>query len=518
MPSQGVVVASADPDDPDHWDNFHKKNRHQGYDSKRKQPARQQPPLRLLVVGDSLAAGVGIRESCTPILPAAIASTLSRELNGRVIYWKCVGTPGASSSLLVNDIYHLDDDESLFQPAMLKSLRDWQRESKVRAQQRMAEARDVALEWWEHRNDEDYYFDEETQKEPESIDPKSPQNPVLRWLNARRHQVQRDLKGLGRVVRTFDPRRKDDQKQIQALLKQQTLERQLTRRRTVDPELVGPYDIAVVLTGLNDLKDAFLPFMMSAQRKRELKDAQAERGDSTPLVRILHALEDKMNITLPLPIRRRFTLDEDGEHPDLVKQKGRPEAEKPKISSSVKRRHEPLIVFPALPIEPIEPNQRAPLNWFVRPIIHAMERNKQRLAEMYPGLVVFIEAPSREVFRQIEKKEGPLWDGNGEGIILLELSDNAHRQESNNLKSKTEMLMREHYKSWFVDAEEVVDDEEEFTATFSSGDRDAHNQYRVQTDGVIPVPTDSGHPTHVGASLISCDGIHPNDAGYVWWA
>jgi hypothetical protein len=44
-------------------------------------------PLRLLVVGDSLAAGVGVTKSGTPVLPEAIAKTLSSALGGRAVYW-----------------------------------------------------------------------------------------------------------------------------------------------------------------------------------------------------------------------------------------------------------------------------------------------------------------------------------------------------------------------------------------------------------------------------------------------
>lgn len=51
-------------------------------------------PLRLLVVGDSLAAGVGISKSGTPVLPESIARSLSKASGGRAVYWTCVGTPG----------------------------------------------------------------------------------------------------------------------------------------------------------------------------------------------------------------------------------------------------------------------------------------------------------------------------------------------------------------------------------------------------------------------------------------
>lgn len=54
----------------------------------------QDRPLRLLVVGDSLAAGVGISKSGIPVLPESIARALSKAFGGRAVYWTCVGTPG----------------------------------------------------------------------------------------------------------------------------------------------------------------------------------------------------------------------------------------------------------------------------------------------------------------------------------------------------------------------------------------------------------------------------------------
>jgi hypothetical protein len=47
-------------------------------------------PLHLLVIGDSLAAGVG-STSGTPILPEAIARTLSAALGGLPVLWECHG-------------------------------------------------------------------------------------------------------------------------------------------------------------------------------------------------------------------------------------------------------------------------------------------------------------------------------------------------------------------------------------------------------------------------------------------
>ncbi len=59
----------------------------------RKEKLQKQSPLRIFVVGDSLAAGVG-STSGTPVLPEAIAKSLSKALGGRPVHWTCHGTPG----------------------------------------------------------------------------------------------------------------------------------------------------------------------------------------------------------------------------------------------------------------------------------------------------------------------------------------------------------------------------------------------------------------------------------------
>ena len=278
---------------------------------------------------------------------------------------------------------------------------------------------------------------------------------------------------------------------------------------------------AIVLTGLNDLKDTFLPFMMSAKKKREIEQAQRAQKEEnqSAFVRILHALEDKMDISIPAPLRRRLTLDKGIlEENDLLPVESVPQTVKtpePKQSPSAMR-HSPLVVFPALPIGPIEPSHRAPLSWFFVPIIRGMDFSKKKLAEAYPGLVLFVEAPSNEITAQAERREGPLWENGEEELVLLQISDSKTEEKRSNLLGKTELLMREHYRSWFMDAEEVVDDDEDFIATFSSNiDRSLsqNNQYQIQADGVSSWPATRYQPSHVGATLVSCDGMHPNDHG-----
>ena len=60
-------------------------------------PLRRKPrkrPLRLLMIGYSLATGVGVSRSSAPVLPESIARSLSAALGGRAVFWTCVAEPG----------------------------------------------------------------------------------------------------------------------------------------------------------------------------------------------------------------------------------------------------------------------------------------------------------------------------------------------------------------------------------------------------------------------------------------
>lgn len=56
--------------------------------------------LRLLLVGDSLACGVGQSVRVTPVMPEVISRELSRA-TGKAVYWTCHGESGASAGWYV---------------------------------------------------------------------------------------------------------------------------------------------------------------------------------------------------------------------------------------------------------------------------------------------------------------------------------------------------------------------------------------------------------------------------------
>lgn len=420
-----------------------------------------EPPLRVLVIGDSLAAGVGMKDSSVPMLPQAIAHTLSVALQGRPVYWTCVGTPGLSSTEVIEEIHNLDD----LPTPLIRQLKEWESEKVERAQVRLEAAKMRAKKLWEEHN------------EPVDIDEKDAPNPLARWWKVYRYRVARDFQNLRRVVN------QDEHDLERTHLQLEGRVTRMVRRNSLDPDFVNQYDVAVVLTGMNDLKDSFLPFMMPEKRMKMLKEYEKENGVDgmkARLNQIVEALKGSMKIRLP-----GDSNQEDDEEEKKKKKKGNVQR------SDTKQRRGPLVVFPALPIAPISMSQVSPLNWFLVPIIHGMDRNKRFLAEMYPEFVLFVESPDIRYFSDAEKNSHTSRsDGQAENI-MLKLHDIAKQA-----MDKVESLMDDHYKDWVVDTD----------------DRDDNFLYEIYIDEIIPL-SQKPMKAYPGATLVSPDGLHPNDQG-----
>ncbi len=474
---------SSNPHDPDHSDNISSGKRDMSNLSfnnkafKKAPDHRHEKPLRLLVIGDSLAAGVGIRESHSPILPDSLAQVLSQAMNGRAVFWTCIGTPGLPSALLIEDIRKLgshssgnaDQEIERNFPPVLNRLAQWQSESRERARKRLEAAQNSAEEWLEELSRDENKSDKEDGANGRRY---------RRWIMRKLKQdLQRALQRFRRMQLPIPP--------SEELQKR----RSLIRRTTLDPHVVGQYDIAVVLTGLNDIKDAFLPFMMSAERAREIRKAFESdpddqlRGFKGTLIRIVNALQRKMGIKIPLP--PILDIEESQSQTEHIRHVHR------------KRFGEhssyPLVVFPALPLIPIDPYQIAPLGWFFSFVFRRMDHVKFLMSRMYPDLVLFVDAPSKEAVAEIELGHGPLWDSFNRSVVLLHLNESSDVGR----KSAVEHLMRKHYHNWFLGAEETddlvfyefVDDEVEVSNYFN------------------------GIASSFGSTMVSCDGIHPSDHG-----
>lgn len=398
----------------------------------------QQRPLRLLVIGDSLAAGVGISKTGTPILPESIAKALSQNLGGRAVSWTCVGTPGATASQIVHDIFSLQQESNLLETKLV----EWQ-VTKRRAQ-----------EWLEDRK-------RQQGMNSDDIPSAAAANPIQKWW----FRAQRDVESFRSQV--LD---KKDVRVIAELLRERQLSFKERRMSKVDS---NEYDVAVVLTGLNDLKDFFLPFMtagVNSGTSNEARQHASNQGLKGELIRVLTALKEKMR--LPAAVGDNTTTND-----CMIQQRG------------------PLVVFPALPTSPMPLCQRAPLSWFTVPLLEMIDNHKRRLAESFPAFVLFVEPPSVDSVTDMEAGRGPIFASRKAEQVLLEITDVTKKA-----KDKVEAMMRQHYQRLTNDLEE----KDETT------DQDVYHQ--GCHDHLL---ASSNHTP--GSTLMAADNIHPNDEGYDFW-
>ncbi|CAB9506950.1 expressed unknown protein [Seminavis robusta] len=466
MPCSGAVVAVT-PGRPASFSSAWVKSLLLSDDDSTKNPE----PLRLLIVGDSLAAGVGVTKSGTPVLPEAIAKTLSSALGGRAVYWTCMGEPGLSSPQIVKELLLAEEEEE-------EETNEISEEEKINV---MEELRG----WWDKRlqlQQQEEREEQQQRRQQAEGERQGPGKRVRAWWDKTRSVARRDLEDLGNIGRSIRRR--------------MTIARRIPepavvlpqRRNAVVPDLVAQYDVAVVITGFNDLKYLIFPLPEDPDAAKE-EDKQPSAGEGAWFERdlwgIMRALQGKM---------RNYGEEEedDPKPPDSSDAKasvnnGEPESNQNSGNDdNTRRRHHPIVVFPAAPMfnEPIYP-----LSFFAEPMIRLMEYQKKKLAERYPAPVLFLEAPNDETIKDFTNKRGPLWEASSREEVLFELTNKARLEQ-------LEKLMKEYYDMWTVDVEE-----EEATYTY-----DAFG------------PDIQGPLQHLHRSpLISVDRVHPNDEGYELW-
>lgn len=443
-------------------------------------------PLRILVIGDSLAAGVGTRWSSTPVLPESIAAALSKAMGGRAVFWTCVGVPGQTSSEIVRDIIHLDDLLRVQNPTtqLWQRFAEWQTFQRQRAHDRIVAAQRKTHEWLEARKKyEPHELPEELQQA----------NRLLRWWKRTTLQLRKDIQSIRSIVK------RDDEKEFvryDKVTANVTSPEEHSLQPFIDPSVVGMYDIAIVFTGLNDLKESLLPFMMSSERVKELQemkqlDHSNEDGMKGEFIRILQALESRMHRILPSDNSKQSVSNNDEK------------VTNEKDGTTSFHNKGPLIVFPALPYQPTVLSQKWPLSWFMIPLLDMVDRNKQMLSELYPGLVLFVESPDIQDWTNAkEAKKGTVWE---DFQILLKLNDIA-----NDAKERIEQLMKRHYERWVYDDKCKADHE-----NCSSSGKDHDDLYEMDMCGDVSVRPPS--VARAGSIMVAADGIHPSDIGYDMW-
>eukprot|EP00934_Nitzschia_sp_Nitz4_P007764 Nitzschia sp. Nitz4//scaffold3_size479765//131430//133046//NITZ4_000057-RA/size479765-processed-gene-0.99-mRNA-1//-1//CDS//3329550629//7754//frame0 len=365
-------------------------------------------PLRLLVIGDSLAAGVGQCQNATPVLPEVMAKSLSRQLGGRPVLWTCHGEPGASAGWIVRE-FQQSVQRGSFLPAET-SLHKHKRGHTSKNCDGESSAQESS--WKESLEQEQVDLDPQTSVGPFDIvvvftgsnDLKSAFFPFL--LTGEDSEFRREAQQRGggygeelmRVLNVLD----------------QSLRRRLQTLR-------------------HSVKAA-------SQRVRERLgsfDTGIERSSQT-----------SSDAITPREQPCESTSQDDTESPSPVS---------PNNDATV-----PLIVLPGMPARTLPVFSMAPLRWLTVPIVDVMDSHKRKLASQHKGEVMFVDSPSVEQLTEYVNGEGPCrTESQGEHVqFQIRDIEPAHAEkiehdmftyfESSN-KSKQTRQRNQHYDAFAVD-------------------------------------------------------------------
>ncbi|KAL3902965.1 MAG: hypothetical protein SGILL_010628, partial [Bacillariaceae sp.] len=470
----------------------------------------------------------------------SVARDISKALNGRAVYWTCVGTPGVSASQIVKDIHEIElqDPNPKAARQLERIVKEFQtrrrRWIERRRQERMRRRFDTGgvekpsvdeelklqtseerpknyfVEWWLQIRENENRF-----KTPREIRETTRKVAIEWWdqvrnaFQKRQERVKEDISVIKEIVLEPLPKLDDaDDDYYYDYYRENALEEETSdtngrkgvplirkgsvfRRSSVNPEAAAEYDIAIVLTGLNDVKEAFMPHMMSRKATGDSSNGQGEeRKLQTELYRVLEALQEKMG---------KMDLER-----NRIDHRGTPE------KSRVKR---PLVVVPELPVAPLQLFQLVPLCWFLVPIFRAMENNKRFLASCFPEYVVFVEQPEVNWWSDTETGIGPVRDNIQQEQLLLRVTDIRRAA-----REQIQDVMKQYY----------VEDKDDESSSFVE-EEVTTNDCAIENDSKVRMMDDHDHlhydvdrnidedPQRLGRNLVSADQIHPNDEGYELW-
>ena len=383
------------------------------------------PPLRLLVVGDSIARGVG-SQSCLPIFPQSLAAMLSKTLKGRPVFWTSMGEPGATTRMLAEQI-EMKRHVSREHEGEFPFEQEWRGIGRTNFQDFRGEV------------------SQESQESTLAVEEAMPMEPPS-------------------LQDTIDNRKQ----WIQKLQYHKTLHHALPYE---------DYDVVVLLTGANDVKKSLTPkFILQDEITGDigkLKDGQGGHRELDDLQKIFSALGHQMKVGLKHSYEQAKAKAEDSIEKVKVKTgikmaeedevrddywdhditssssslassfvtEDEVEQSRPKTSSlnvnglkedSHQNKGEQLDVDLPLLVMPTFPVRHVPLRLQMDKLCGAvalflsklMEANKRRVADQFFDSVFVADDLSVEMFNDFRDKKGEVYNAlTDETDIILSLND-----------------------------------------------------------------------------------------------
>ena len=380
-------------------------------------------PIRLLVIGDSLAIGVGQSRQCTPVMPEVLAKTLSTRLGGRTVYWTCHGAIGASTGWIIRELERgvkkVDNDNSYFE---------------------------------EEDDEDEAIFNTGKGKNCSDTDESS--------LSDESAVLSSSPQALSKVVEMIDA--------SASLKEHRTIwrKRLAQHREYLDPDVSDQYDVVVVMAGGNDLKSGLFPFLCTGEDAEFRRQARSRSGNYTrelsrlvqivkrdvrsKLRHIRYTVEAaaetviekvEQNIELiakstALPVVRRMSSTASSLH-EILHAKNEQflnnEYSSVDSESSVvdidttnqerSTKKSPLVVLPGLASRSLPVFRPAPLNWGAVLVVDILDMHKRRLAQSCPDEVIFVPPASPNDMQEYESCKGKMWQQRCEENAVLALRD-----------------------------------------------------------------------------------------------
>ena len=461
-------------------------------------------PVRLLVIGDSLAIGVGQARQCTPIMPEVIAKTISRHLDGRTVYWTAHGSPGASTGWIVRE---LERGVTYLEQQPKEEQQQHQGEQSSEAATAAATAEVLQHPPPELEKSSSHSSSSCCETDDSSSDEYSLPD-ALNDTTATETRIA--MKEQHKVWR----------------------ERLAQHRKRFDPEALGPYDVVIVVTGSNDVKSEYFPILLKGEDAKFRREAMERGGDyAKELRRVLQTLNRGMRSQLQ-SVRDSVeaatetvielaeeTIERMGSN-GLTPGKGHDfgssyreklEARKEASSSQILSensenpleqedddregdlpRNFPLVVLPGLPARGLPLFRKAPLRWLAVPALDIQDMHKRNVARSHPEKVLFVPPPSIADLATYENCTGEFWQQHCEEETVLALRD-IRQKDCRRIEGE----MRDYYE---------VKDPRRPTGKGL--------QMTANCTGWLSFFSRTAAP---GTSIFSVDRIHPTDDGYDFW-
>jgi lysophospholipase L1-like esterase len=397
-------------------------------------------PIRLLVIGDSLAIGVGQSRQCTPVMPEVLAKTLSARLGGRTVYWTCHGAIGASTGWIIRELERgvkkVDTDNTCIE--------EEDDENEVT----------VSVDKGKNLSDTD-----ESSVSDDSATLSPPPQP------------------LSKVVEMVDA--------SISLKEQRTIwrERLAQHRKYLDPDVSGQFDVVVVMAGGNDIKSGLFPFLCTGEDAEFRRQAQSRSGNYTRelsrLVQIIKRdVKSKLrHIRYTVEVAAETVIEKVEQNIELIAKSTASPAVR-RMSATASSLHEllhakneeflnsecssndseydtadadttneerstkksPLVVLPGLASRSLPVFRPVPLNWAACLVVDILDMHKRRLALSCPDEVMFVPPASPYEMQEYESCQGKMWQHRCEENTVLALRD-IRRHECR----KVEKELRDYY-------------------------------------------------------------------------